>query len=86
MANNIKINTSKDKLLTDYAIGMLEDFYMLENEKSPQDAYARAATAWATYKGETDDELAQRLYNYVSNKYFMFASPVLSNAPNGKKR
>ena len=34
MANNIKINTSKDKLLTDYAIGMLEDFYMLENEKS----------------------------------------------------
>ena len=33
-----------------------------------------------------DDALAQRLYDYVSNKYFMFASPVLSNAPNGKKK
>jgi ribonucleoside-diphosphate reductase alpha chain len=33
-----------------------------------------------------DEDLAQRLYNYVSNKWFMFASPVLSNAPNGSKQ
>ena len=86
MANKLKVNYDQDKLLTDYAIGMLEDFYMLEHEKSPQDAYARASTAWATYKEETDKELAERLYEYVSKKYFMFASPVLSNAPNGKKK
>ena len=28
-----------------------------------------------------DMKLAQRIYNYASNKWFMFASPVLSNAP-----
>ena len=84
MANKIKVNLEKDKILTDYAVGMLKDFYMLEHENSPQDAYARASTAWSTYKGELDEELAERLYKYVSNKWFMFASPVLSNAPNGK--
>ena len=83
---SIKINYSRDDLLTDYAIGMLKDFYMHEDEKSPQDAYARAAKAWATYKGELDEDLAQRLYDYVSQKWFMFASPVLSNAPNGSKK
>ena len=82
----IKINKSMDKLLADYAVGMLKDFYLNEKEDSPQQAYARAATAWATYKGETDYELAQRLYDYVSQKWFMFASPVLSNAPNGEKK
>ena len=77
-------NLQKDKLLTDYAIGMLKDFYMRDYEKSPQNAYIRASTAWATYKNKMDEELAERLYEYVSNKWFMFASPVLSNAPNGK--
>ena len=86
MGNNIKIDYNRDNLLTPYAIGMLEDFYLLEHEKSPQDAYARASTAWATYQEEVDEELANRLYEYVSKKYFMYASPVLSNAPNGKKK
>ena len=72
-----------DNQLAEYAVGMLKDFYLNDNEDSPQEAFARASTAWATYQGETDYELAQRLYDYVSNKWFMFASPVLSNAPNG---
>ena len=59
---------------------------MRDHEKSPQEAYARAAEAWSTFKGNLDVELAQRLYHYVSNKWFMFASPVLSNAPNGKAK
>src|SRR6056300_510939 len=79
----LKIDKSRDDLLTDYAIGMLKDFYMRKHEMSPQEAYARAAKAWSTYKGEMDDALASRLYDYVSRKWFMFASPVLSNAPNG---
>ena len=79
----LKIDKSRDDLLTDYAIGMLKDFYMRKNETSPQEAYARAAKAWSTYKGEMDDDLANRLYDYVSRRWFMFASPVLSNAPNG---
>jgi ribonucleoside-diphosphate reductase alpha chain len=73
----VKINKKKDELIADYAVGMLKDFYMEKHEKSPQEAYARAATAWSG----GDEALAQRLYYYVSNKWFMFASPVLSNAP-----
>lgn len=79
----LKIDKERDNLLTDYAIGMLKDFYMRDHEKSPQEAYARASKAWSTFEGNLDNELAQRLYDYVSRKWFMFASPVLSNAPNG---
>ena len=82
----MKIDKKKDKLLADYAVGMLKDFYLNDNETSPQEAYARASKAWSHYKGELDEELAQRLYDYVSNKWFMFASPVLSNAPNGQSK
>ena len=80
---SLNIDKSRDELLEDYAVGMLKDFYLNEHETSPQEAYARAAKAWSTYKDEMDDQLAQRLYEYVSKKWFMFASPVLSNAPNG---
>jgi len=59
---------------------------MRDYEKSPQEAYARAAKAWSTYKGTMDEALAARLYEYVSKKWFMFASPVLSNAPDGVKK
>lgn len=79
----VKVNYDRDGLLADYAVGMLKDFYMRKSEKSPQEAYSRAATAWSRYKKTEDKELAQRLYDYASKKWFMFASPVLSNAPNG---
>jgi ribonucleoside-diphosphate reductase alpha chain len=78
---NIKIEYVRDNLLTDYAVDMIMDFYAKEGETSPQDVFARAAWAWSVYKGVRDEDLAQRLYDYVSNKWFMFASPVLSNAP-----
>ena len=80
----IKIKTERDDLLQDYAIGMLKDFYMLPDETSPQEAYARAASAWSSFQGTLDKDLAARLYEYVSKKWFMFASPVLSNAPDKK--
>ena len=80
---SLKIDLSRDELLEDYAVGMLKDFYLKEYETSPQEAYSRAAKAWSTYKDELDEDMANRLYEYVSKKWFMFASPVLSNAPNG---
>ena len=47
---------------------------MVPGEESPQEAFARAAMAFA------DDEAhAQRLYDYVSKLWFMFSTPVLSN-------
>ena len=58
---SVTIDLSRDELLEDYAVGMLKDFYLNDYENSPQEAYARAAKAWATFKDELDVQLAQRL-------------------------
>ena len=73
----INIDTDKDELLSTQAKKLLKEYYCKEGEESPQMAFARAARAYCY----GDMKLAQRIYNYVSNKWFMFASPVLSNAP-----
>ena len=70
----IEIDYSKDSLLDEFSLRTLEERYMVGDEKSPQEAFARAAEAFA------DDEAhAQRLYDYVSKQWFMFATPLLSN-------
>lgn len=76
----VKIDPSRDALLTDQSKKLLKDYYLREDE-TPQEGYARAAVAWATFHGEVDIELAQRLYDYASKGWFGWASPVLSNAP-----
>tara|TARA_R100001440_G_scaffold23396_1_gene38071 strand:- start:458 stop:2221 length:1764 start_codon:yes stop_codon:yes gene_type:complete len=70
----INIDYRKDKLLTEFSLKTLKDRYLVGDEKSPQEGFARAAQAFA------DDEAhAQRLYDYASSLWFMFATPVLSN-------
>ena len=70
------IDLSRDSLLTPFGIATLKDRYLHPGETSPQEAFYRAARAFA------DDEAhAQRLYNYASKLWFMFSTPVLSNAP-----
>ena len=73
----ININRNKDKDLSEQAYKLLKDYYCNDNEDSPQQAFARAAVAYC----DGDLELAQRVYDAVSKGWFMFASPVLSNAP-----
>ena len=75
----IQIDYSKDKKLDKFSIDTLQDRYYWENEQSPQEAFARAAVFGATYKGNIDFNLAQRLYNYASDHWFMFSTPILSN-------
>lgn len=70
------IYPSRDHMLTDFSKKLLSDFYLRPGE-SPQKGLARASFAWS--KG--DRALAQRLYEGSSRGWFMFASPVLSNAP-----
>lgn len=62
---------------TDQASKLLKDYYMRPEEPSPDHAFARAAVAYSY----GDMELAQRIYEYAAKGWFMFASPVLSNAP-----
>jgi ribonucleoside-diphosphate reductase alpha chain len=69
----IKIDRSRDANLTDFGKATLTDRYLGQNE-SFQDLFARVASVYA------DDNLhAQRIYNYISNLWFMPATPVLSN-------
>jgi len=70
----VKIDYSRDTLLDEFALATLKDRYMVPGETSPQEAFARAAECFAD-----DEDHAQRLYDYVSNLWFMFATPVLSN-------
>ena len=74
----IKIDTKRDENLSEQSQKLLKDYYCKEDEKSPQHAFARAAVAFSA----GDLELAQRIYDYVSQGWFMYSSPVLSNAPN----
>lgn len=73
----VQINTDRDSLLSEQGMALMKDYYMLPWEASPQEAYARASEAYCG----GDYELAQRIYDYASLNWFMFASPVLSNAP-----
>lgn len=68
------VDYGRDRLLSKFGIQTLEDRYLVANERSPQDAFARAAKAFADDEGH-----AQRLYDYASNLWFMFSTPVLSN-------
>ena len=72
----ITLDRTRDELLTEQSKTLLEKHYLLEGE-TPQDGFARAALAYCA----GDLQLAQRIYNYASKGWFMFASPVLSNAP-----
>ena len=61
----IKIDRSRDSKLTDFGKATLKDRDLGHNE-SYQDLFARVASSYA------DDNLhAQRIYNYISNLWFM---------------
>ena len=73
------INYDRDALLTDFGKTTLKDRYLLPTEDSPQDGFFRAAKAFSD-----NDEMAERIYSYASKLWFMYSTPVLSNA--GSKR
>ncbi|MEN6542571.1 ribonucleoside-diphosphate reductase subunit alpha [Parvibaculum sp.] len=69
----VKLDHSRDALLTEFGKATLRDRYLMPGE-SFQDLFARVASYYA------DDEAhAQRLYDYISKLWFMPATPVLSN-------
>ena len=69
----VRIDRSRDAKLTDFGRATLDDRYLLP-EESYQDLFARVAMAYSD-----DSEHAQRIYDYISNLWFMPATPVLSN-------
>jgi ribonucleoside-diphosphate reductase alpha chain len=83
----IKIDYDKEKTFDKFSLDTLKGRYLLPENKNEnfkgethaQEAFARASVFGATYKGVTDYELAQRLYAYSSDCWFMFSTPILSN-------
>ncbi|MEO5707650.1 MAG: ribonucleoside-diphosphate reductase subunit alpha [Alteraurantiacibacter sp.] len=67
-------DNARDANLTEFGKETLKDRYLLPGENF-QDLFARVADAYAD-----DQAHAQRLYDYISNLWFMPATPVLSNA------
>ena len=73
----VDIKRTRDKHLSEQAQKLLLDYYCLPHEESPQEAFGRAAECYS----DGDADFAQRIYDYASKGWFMFSSPVLSNAP-----
>ncbi|MEO0366407.1 MAG: ribonucleoside-diphosphate reductase subunit alpha [Pseudomonadota bacterium] len=69
----IRIDHARDSLLTEFGKATMQDRYLLPGE-SYQDLFARVADAYSD-----DLNHAQRLYDYMSQLWFMPATPVLSN-------
>ena len=69
----VTIDRSRDAKLTEFGKATLSDRYLMPDE-SFQDLFARVATHYAD-----DSAHAQRLYDYISNLWFMPSTPVLSN-------
>ncbi len=71
--HQVRVDRSRDALLTDFGRATLDDRYLLPGE-SYQDLFARVSSFYGDDAGH-----AQRLYDYMSRLWFMPATPVLSN-------
>ena len=71
--HQVRVDRSRDALLTDFGRATLDDRYLMPGE-SYQDLFARVAS----YYGD-DTAHSQRLYDYISRMWLMPATPVLSN-------
>ena len=69
----VKVDSKKDEKLSNFGKAVLKDRYLLPDETF-QDLFARVAAYYAD-----DQQHANRIYDYISNMWFMPATPVLSN-------
>ncbi|HCR85672.1 MAG TPA: ribonucleoside-diphosphate reductase subunit alpha [Alphaproteobacteria bacterium] len=69
----VEQDAAKNVKLTDFGKAVLQDRYLMPNE-TYQDLFARVSEKYG-------DDIAhsQRIYDYISNLWFMPATPILSN-------
>lgn len=79
MKYEIQIDYSRDSLFDEISMARLKDSYMTPNEKSPQERYAFVSAEFAS-----NQEHAQRLYDYSSKHWLGFSTPILSFGRNKK--
>ena len=71
--SSIKIDLDRDKLFDELGIKRLQESYMKEDEKSPQERFAYVSKAFSSNDGH-----AQRLYEYSSRHWLSYSTPILS--------
>jgi ribonucleoside-diphosphate reductase alpha chain len=71
--SSIKIDLDRDKLFDELGIKRLQESYMKEDESSPQERFAYVSKAFSS-----SPEHAQRLYEYSSNHWLSYSTPILS--------
>ena len=69
----IKIDLERDKLFDSLGIKRLKESYMKEEEQSPQQRFAYVSKAFSS-----SPEHAQRLYEYSSQHWLSYSTPILS--------
>ena len=69
----IKIDSSRDSLFDSLGMTRMKESYMMESETSPQERFAYVSSAFAS-----NQEHAQRLYDYASKMWLSYSTPILS--------
>jgi len=69
----IKIDYNRDILIDTLGFNRLKESYMTENEVSPQDRFAKVSEEFAS-----NEDHAQRLYDYSSQHWLSYSTPILS--------
>ena len=69
----MNIDLSRDKLFDELGFKRLKESYMKDEEKSPQERFAYVSKAFGS-----NEEHAQRLYDYSSKHWLSYSTPILS--------
>ena len=75
----IIVSPNKDQLFDDLGIRRLKESYMKEDELSPQERFAFVSRTFGS-----NIEHAQRLYEYSSNHWLSYSTPILSYGKSSK--
>jgi len=71
--HGIKVEYSRDSLFDELGIKRLRESYMKEDEQSPQERFAYVSSSFGS-----NEEHAQRLYEYSSKHWLSYSTPILS--------
>ena len=71
--HGIKVDYTRDNLFDELGLKRLKESYMREDESSPQERFAYVSKAFGS-----NEEHAQRLYEYSSKHWLSYSTPILS--------
>jgi len=70
---SIRVDYTRDSLFDELGLKRLKESYMKESEKSPQERFAYVSNAFSS-----NEDHAQRLYEYSSKHWLSYSTPILS--------